>query len=86
MSSTGMKILATAATGGRNEVRFFESPFEEQNPDEIGDNNFSGGFKHTYTITDFSGGVQTLDFSYKSNRLLLGTSKGMVCSFKLKLN
>eukprot|EP00347_Sterkiella_histriomuscorum_P002300 403368688 len=83
-SSTGAKIIATGATGGRNEVRFFES-FLNEDVEEIGQNNLVAGFKSTFSITDFSGGVQCLDFANKSNRIVLGTSKGMICSFKFKM-
>ncbi len=84
MKSTGQKILAAGATGGRNEVKFFEA---QQSEEELEQGSFSaGGFKPTYTITDFAGGVQTLDFSYKTNRLVVGTASGMVACFKLKLN
>lgn len=55
MSTTGAKILAAGATGGRNELKFFESIPEEN--EVFGEENLSANFYPTYCITDFSGGV-----------------------------
>ncbi len=42
MIPTESKILAAGATGGRNELKFFESSFEEN--ENFGENNLMGGF------------------------------------------
>ena len=83
MKQNGSKILAVGATGGRNEVKFFESGLTEEDQTEAG--MCSANFKPTYAIMDLKGGVQSIDFSYKSNRIVLGNSNGTVASFKLKI-
>jgi hypothetical protein len=42
MSSTGAKILAAGATGGRNELKFFESVPDEN--EAFGEDNLLAGF------------------------------------------
>ena len=77
-------MCAVGASGGRNEVRFFEADITSDDTTEP--NGFcTGGFKPTYAIMDLKGGVQTLDFSYKNNRIVIGTATGVVANFKLKM-
>lgn len=90
MKQTGAKILAAGSTGGRNEVKFFEGVTAglDADDDEESDqkrNDLNGPYKPTYSITDINGGVQSLDFSFKNNKLVFGTSKGVVAWFKLKI-
>lgn len=56
MRNNGHKILAAGGTGGRNEVKFFEAAYNEE-VDSTEEGIFGGGFKASFSITDFSGGV-----------------------------
>ena len=88
MLDQSTNILAAGGTGGRNELKFFESGvyFDEESEQASQNNYLHGQFKETYAITEFEGGVQTMDFAHKSNKVAVGTAKGLVASFKLKLN
>ena len=46
----------------------------------------TGDFRSTHRIDGFPGGVQSLDFSYKSNKIAIGTSGGFVGSFRLRVS
>lgn len=76
-------MLAAGGSGGRNEIKIFEAPKNSES-ETIGE--LEGGFKPTFTITDFQGGVNTSDFSNKSDRLLVGTAGGLVAGFRLKVH
>jgi hypothetical protein len=83
MIQNRIKMLAAGGSGGRSEVRFFEaSSVTESEP--IGE--LSGGFRSTHHIDGFPGGVQSIDFSYKSNKLAVGTANGFVGSFRLRVS
>jgi hypothetical protein len=83
MSLTGQKILAAGGTGGRNEVKFFEAP---PNADDSA-GALKGDFRGTWGITDFlAGGVQSLDFSHKTNRIAIGTAGGTLACFRMRIS
>ena len=42
-------------------------------------------FCSTHRIDGFPGGVQSIDFSYRSNKIAIGSSGGFVGSFRLKV-
>ncbi len=83
MHQTRIKILAAGGSGARSEVRFFEaSSVNESEP--VGE--MIGGFRSTHHIDGFPGEVQSLDFSYKSNKIVIGTVNGFVGSFRLRVS
>ncbi len=70
MLSSRIKILAAGGSGDRNEIKFFEAgSVTEAEP--VGE--YAGGFRSTHHIDGFPGGVQAIDFSYKSNKVAVAT-------------
>ena len=84
MLESRIKILAAGATGGRNEVRFFEGP--SLTADESEPSTLLGNFRATHRLDSFPGGVLSLDFSHKSNKIAVGTLEGFVASFRLRVS
>lgn len=78
-------MCAVGGSGGRNEVRFFEADVTADDTTEENNGFCTGGFKSTYAIMDLKGGVQSLDFACKNNRIVIGTASGVVANFKLKM-
>jgi WD40 repeat protein len=76
-SETSTKILAAAGAGGRNEIKFFESKAADKD---------EGGYKSTHYINEFPGGIYSMDFSQRSNKVAVGTAGGLVASFRLRVS
>lgn len=63
-------------------MKLFESHLSEG---EEATGIYEGVFKPSYSLVDFEKGVQCVEFSHKTDRMMIGTAGGLVAGVKLRI-